>query len=527
MVLSWAMTWILYSLFGHQLIEVINRSESLKFLHRIVERGTIERFMFAGSFVTIIVCALTVCLKALCVSHVATSHGMVSPLSSNSISGKFATSSRKWGLVESRRRKRMDAAIAGILVIGAAFGSLSGASCLTPILSVPRTSNTWFEADIPRVYANMTDRESDHYMTRAHPLFSLISYPLVYSLRKMPGINSVMAATAIIALNASLWIGALFILMRLGGCRRFDAVLFTLMGAVSAAAVFWFAVPETYSFGSVSILVGLAVVGLAKYRSLPASLYITTSALTLSVTVTNWMIGILATLANNPWKRALKINLYAFCIVVLLWGLQKLIFPSAGFFIGYRHHAINIATVESGGMLYVAASFLLHTMVMPDIKVIQKFDQPGVPMMRVQRSLPGSGSRWGAIAVVLWAGLVILGVWALFTVKEHRQLRIVLGAALLAQLALHVLYGEETFLYALHFSSLLVPLAAFSTQTRARPLALSLAAAVVVCAGINNGLQFSRAIGVLRSEFRTADQASIPGDGGRVNRNNRFISQVR
>jgi hypothetical protein len=408
-------------------------------------------------------------------------------------SGTFANTSRRAVLADSLRRKWMDAAIVCVLIVGAGLASLQAASYLDPVIFDRATWNTWFESDLPRVYENMTMHWGNHSRTKVHPLFSLISYTPVYTLRKMFGMEPVSAVRAVTALMASLWIGALFILLRLVGCRRFDAVLFTLMGAVSAAAMFWFAVPESYSFGSLSILVALIVVALAKYRVLPVWLYTITSASTLSITVTNWMVGIFATFANYPWKRALQVSVNAFCIVVLLWGVQKFLFRSAVFFIGDREEARYMFTPESGGIPYVATSFLFHTMVMPDIKVVYNDNQPGLPIMATQLSLPGSGSMWGIIAVALWAGLVALGVWALVTLKEHRQLRIVLGVTLLGQFGLHALYGPETFLYALHFGPLLVVLAALSAQTRARPIALTLAIALVICAGINNVRQFGKA----------------------------------
>jgi hypothetical protein len=273
--------------------------------------------------------------------------------------------------------------------------------------------------------------------------------------------------------------------------------------------MFWFVVPESYSFGSLSILAALIVVVLKKYGSSPVWLYVGSSALTLSITVTNWMVGIFATFANYHWKRALQVTVNAFCIVVLLWGLQKFFFRSAVFFIGDREEARYVFTPESGGIPHVAASFLFHTMVMPNIDTVHKRHRPWVPVMTTQLSLPGSGSMWGTIAVVLWAGLVALGMWALVTLKEHRELRIVVGAALLGQLGLHAMYGPETFLYALHFVPLLVVLTALSAHTRARPLALTLAVALVICAGINNTVQFGKATELVKQSAVTSEQEPV------------------
>jgi hypothetical protein len=505
-LLSLGIAWILYTLFGHQLMETIYKSEPIGMLNKMIMTGRAsipledyynraDRIMSTGSSVVIILCILTVAIKAL-----------LEPLHKKD-SSTFANGSLRPILIASSRRKWMDAVILLVLAVGAGFGSLQGARHLDHVISVHDTWE-WFEADIPRVYGNMTNRASNHKRTKVHPLFSLMSFPPVYVLRKVVGIQPATAVKIVFALVASLWVSALYILLRLVGCLRSDAVLFCVLGAVSAASMFWFVIPETYPFGSLSILVGLIVVGLAKYRSLPAWLYISSSALTLSITLTNWMVGILATFANYPWKRSLQLTVNAFCIVVLLWGVQKFIFPSAQFFIGDREEAMYILLPESGGPLYVLMSFLFHTMVMPAIKVVNRPDSPDL-LMTTQLSLPGSGSIWGTIAVALWASLISLGLWALFAVKEHRQLRVVLGATLLGQLALHVLYGPETFLYALDFGPLLVVLAAFGALTRARLLALVLAGTLVISAGINNGLQFSKAIELLDSHINPVRRQAL------------------
>jgi len=51
----------------------------------------------------------------------------------------------------------------------------------------------------------------------------------------------------------------------------------------------------------------------------------------------------------------------------------------------------------------------------------------------------------------------------LFSTRKHLRLRVVLGLTILGQLALHTVYGNETFLYTLNFLPLLVVLAALST----------------------------------------------------------------
>lgn len=390
------------------------------------------------------------------------------------------------------RKYWRDIAIVLALAIVGGLASYVGAQLINSVILDEPTINVWFEADLPRVFANLTSRESNHYRTNVHPLFSLIAFPPVYILKTL-GLDAIASVRIVIATVASLWISTLFTLLRLMSCRRFDATLFTILGGTSAAAMFWFVVPETYSFGSLTILLALAFVVLTQNYQFSSLWYGVVSAITLSMTVTNWMVGLLATIVNHRWKQSLQISANALCLVTVLWGIQKFIFPSALFFIGDREEKKYILKPESGGPLQVVKSFISHTMVMPAIELFDNTKRPDWPRMLTQASHPGSGSFWGAVAVGLWIALIGLGLWALFSVKQHSKLRIVLGLTLLGQLLLHAVYGDETFLYSLHFAPLLVVLAALSTLTRTRRLGLILAGMLLLSAGINNGLQFNQA----------------------------------
>jgi hypothetical protein len=251
--------------------------------------------------------------------------------------------------------------------------------------------------------------------------------------------------------------------------------------------------------GSLSILLALLLVALSEHRTPSSWLYLMVSALTLAVTITNWMAGIFATFMRYPWKGSLQISFAALGLVTALWGIEKLVFPSARFFVGhFDSEAPFLLTQLSAGSLNVINAFAFHSMIMPAINVgfLTCYPNAEERVMLTQLSLPGSGTSLGLIAVVIWLALLALGMWALLSVSRHRSLRMALGLTLLGQLVLHLLYGEETFLYSLHFTPLLVLLAALSTLTPVRVVVLVLASVLVLCGGINNGLQLSKALQV-------------------------------
>ena len=400
------------------------------------------------------------------------------------------------------RQHWQDILLVVILAAAAGFASYQGAQLINPALTLDKqATDAWFNNDTTRTFDDMAVYEADHYRSNLHPLFVVLVLPVVYALKTVLLVEPITAVRIVIAVVASLWFSLLFILLRLIGCRQFDAILFSILAASSAAAMFWFVIPETYPFGSLSMLLGLVLVALAtKYRKPSQLWYVLVSALTLGFTVTNWMTGILATIVNHRPKQSLQITLKAFSLVAVLVVVQKIIFPAfnAGFlylFLTAHEEASSTGVLrpDYGGPMTIIKCFVFDTMVMPSINLLDnKF--PAFSKLSVQMSSPGSASVWGAIAVVLWIALLSLGLRGLFSVKQHQQLRIVLGLSLLGQLALEIVYGDERFVHSIHFLPFLVVLAALSTLTRARLLALVLAGTLVLSAGANNILQFNQAV---------------------------------
>ncbi len=443
---------------------------------------------------------------------------------------KFSTiisslKSRHSSIYSQVRQHWQDTLIVIVLAVVAGVVCYQGAQIISPAIINKNTLNLWFGADCPRVFGDMAIYDAPHYRTSVHPLFVLLTFPPVYVLKKALSIESLTAVRLFIAIVSCLWISTLFILLRLITLRRLDATLFSILGAVSAAAIFWFVIPETYSVGSLSILLALCFVALTQHQQFSWLWYVAINALTLSFTVTNWMVGLFATLVNHRRKRFLQIALTALFLVGVLALVQKVFFPTAGLknMVDQSGEMQYLFSPESGGPLQVVKSFVAHTLVMPAIQVVKSNepDSMNLLVMLTQNSRPGSGTLWGAVAVVLWIALLGLGLWSLFSVKEHLKLRMVLGLSLVGQLILHALYGSETFLYSLHFAPLLVVLAALSTLTQARSLALVLASILIVSTGINNGLQFNKArehinlydrarSGPLRQEVRSQMQQRPP-----------------
>jgi hypothetical protein len=116
----------------------------------------------------------------------------------------------------------------------------------------------------------------------------------------------------------------------------------------------------------------------------------------------------------------------------------------------------------------------------------------------VQLSTPASGGWAGGSALVLWSLLLAAGVVGLLRTPRWRSFAAVLGLTLAAQVALHLVYGDETFLYAAHFLPLLMAVAVFATRVMPPTLAAAMALLAAGLAGFHNAAMYEGAARLLR-----------------------------
>jgi hypothetical protein len=344
-----------------------------------------------------------------------------------------------------------------------------------------KADDVWFEADVARVFGNMTDRGSDNFRSQVHPLFALIAYCLTHLFRLFPGVSNLQSVRLAIALPAALWLGGFFALLRILRCRRLDATVFSLVAATSSSAFFWVSIPETYLLGSLTIVAVLVVTALSERRPIPVWLDVGMAAAALSMLLTNWMFALISLVVRRRLTVAVQLGVNAFVAVVFLWAIQKFLFPSSHFFLGDHEKWPAVPPVLS-----VPPIFFLDSLVMPDIRLIAN-DHPWLwQKLSVQGALTWKLTYAGAVALIAWLVLLILGLYAAATLPQLKKFRIVLGLSIAGQLALHLVYGNESFLYALNWLPLLVTAAALATLTRLRWISVGVAVIFVVSAAIHN-----------------------------------------
>jgi len=372
--------------------------------------------------------------------------------------------------------------------------------------AAPIGNDVWFEADMPIVADTIEHRWSEHHARHAHhPLFALATTVPAYGLRAI-GLSERSRLALIVAVSAGLWSATVFALIRLVTPTLFEACVFTLLAHVSAGAMFWLPTIETVVLGSTSLLAPLVLLASDARRRFGDRWYVAASAVSLAMTTTAWMAGVVATASVRRPRAALQITVNALATVVMLWGVQKTLVPPSQFFIETAQHSRFLFSEAAGGPLPRVRSLLLHSMVMPEVQTVR--DAKWGMVMSVQRAQAGSSGVVGGVATVLWVALLAAGLWSLWQMPTPPVLRGVLLVTLVGQCAVYLSYGEETFLYALYVTPLLVVCAAIATTTSQRRLVTAVAVVLIALLAVNNSRAFSAAADFFDRTTR-ADAAAL------------------
>lgn len=389
-----------------------------------------------------------------------------------------------------------DGLVSSIFAMLAAAIAVWGFGILGPTLYNASSFNIWFQADTPRVIANLTDAASDHYRTSVHPASSILLTPIVLGLSRL-GIAPLLAAKLVIISAAALSGGLFFAVLRLLGLPRFAAALFTLLYLSSATFLHWYSEIELNTIAGVTIV--LALLTLAYGRTGSSVWLVLVSAATLSITVTNWSAGLIATLVRRSLTRFIVISGAALILVMLLSVAQYFLFRNASLF--FRPSSVRMETQwtqpvqETRGAgtwrpVESLQSLLVTTVVAPypEIEI-----QGGYKVVTNQSVSIIRNTLGGIGATIAWVALLGCGLLGAVRSLRLRPVALGLGLMLFSQMLLHSVYGNVTFLYAPHFLPMLVALASLSWFTPARRIALGLAVVVSVAGGISNVHQFQKA----------------------------------
>jgi len=374
--------------------------------------------------------------------------------------------------------------------------------------------DVWFESDVGRVFYNMSARHSDQYRSQVHPIFALIANPVCVIFHKVFRLDLNGSADLFLALTAGVWMVLMFVVIRRLGFDRGMAAMSAVIGLFSTSGLLFFAVPESYGLSSVSILLAIWLLVFTNGTRRSTAGAVLASAASLSMTVTNWSLGLLLTLRRYWFRRWLQISINAFFVVTVLWSLERAVMPSAQFFTAVAGERQYVHFVTPSVVAHTAVVFASHTIVCPAVQQVTSFGADEDPIgpawktgLSMQSAPPGSGSILGVVLAVAW--LVIFGFGVVTLARESANpLALPILGFLLLQFLLHVLYGEETLLYSLSWMPVLIIVAAYAFQRMGR-LRWPAIAFFAVLLAVNNYGQF-RHVSTLVDSYQAAHPLAPP-----------------
>ena len=366
-----------------------------------------------------------------------------------------------------------------------------------------RSGSVWFQADIPRTLSNMTyagtaaDRGEpllSHHRARVHPIFAAVVLPFTKLIGWATKGGAVLVTSIFSAMIGGAWLALFYNIAFKIIENRILAVLACLFAASSAGFLFWFPIAETYPPSSLSILLAVYfAVHAAEGRTFSTVKWTLMAAATLSMTITNFVLGILTLLVNLPAKKAAQLAMAALLIIVTAAIAQRLFIPTATLFflpnLEQESHYFNYE--GSGTPIMKALHVAISSVVVPPIVAHERENQ--LPMLSVQLSIFSTRSWIGWAAIAAWVALLMIGIRGLIF-GNNRKIALFLAGAIGFQIFLHSIYGEETFLYSANSLPLLMAIALYGLRALPPKYAAAILVVATALCGLNNLGEFHRAI---------------------------------
>lgn len=371
--------------------------------------------------------------------------------------------------------------------------------------------DVWFDSDTSVVFLHMTDLGADHGTLYKHPLFSIILWPLT-ALAQLAVGDSYTAVRVVQAANAGLVVVLLWTLFARIGVATLDRTLLCLLFLASSTMLFWFTVPESFPFGATTLLFALHIAISPRPRTFARAVgQALVSVGTLSMTITNWVGGLVATAVNSglldrplpmlrgwaadpriAWKDlrlALFITCGALVIAVGLALLQDAIFYKASMFINVSSLIGEAQFIGEYGVspVYLRPFTLLIGAIVAGTLTTWHEGQ----RLSADTFIP---EGWvGLIAFALWTILLVAALYAAVRRVASdaidaptRRLAIATLVTLAFMVVLHSLYGFVAFLYVAHMVPFLMALMGLLFVGPQARVARVLVALLIVFAGIHN-----------------------------------------
>jgi len=365
----------------------------------------------------------------------------------------------------------------------------------------------WFQGDGRRIFGDMVSFGADHWRAHLRPLFSLITIPSTGALMAVFGLSPMHSVWAFNACCCGAWASTLFLTLRALGLRALNAAALTCLAICGAAPLYWFIVPETYGLSSLFLTLAFLVAAVDARRRVGNLTWIAVGGLVTCTLISNWSAIVALSFVLKNRRDAILISIGSMALFVCALGLQRVVFPHPG---GLGPGSFGserrfLMPEKQGGPSCTLKGEFITPLLITEAKLVGEAGvTPRQLTVQCNEVFTLSGRGTFPWAVALWLSTLAWGCVSIFLSSQLRRYGLAVVMALGAQVVLHLFYGEETFLYALHFLPMLILLASGVLISDRRRLALLAILTLTVLAGMNNGQQL---VSALKTHFSgTLDQ---------------------
>lgn len=320
----------------------------------------------------------------------------------------------------------------------------------------------WFDSDSALVYDQVTNRWSEaHQTNNQHPMFSLLSYPLVQFQHRILGIDKSHAALAVLLASSSLCVAAMYAALRLLGRSVGVSLVYTGVFMASSCGLLFLGIYERLMMGALSVLACVIAFALHERRLVSPVVLTVCAAFSLGVTVTNFMVGGLALLLARGWRRGVQSAANAVVVVVLASNLSSVVFPMSRPFPDIRSWPLQyVAVGDERGRLAMSGTwpdalvaFCLYSAVLPTPGVARGVRASVLSLQPVD--INGQSATW-YLAAGVWAILLACGLVRSAFATTHGAPDALVLLGIVSQFSLFMVFGNETVLYAPYYLPLLI-----------------------------------------------------------------------
>lgn len=356
------------------------------------------------------------------------------------------------------------------------------------------TLDLYFDADICWYLEYLTTPPAHIFQSIEHPFLRWLLYPIARFFTENFHASDWAAVGLIMGINAFAWTALLYLVLLKFSEDHLASVALTLLALSSAAAVFWLPVPESFPFGSTSVLLTFALPRLRR-KSLEMGAFAAGQLLTVAFVVTDWLGGILATAAAIGRRPAAAVTVAVLGVLsIAVFEAMSRDEPRYGGSLNYQEVVQKYRSFPNTAQLATRVADFFLTPLSP--RKLVYTETTGEHWAYRQKRIV-STRRWGPghfriieapsdsvqlVGYLAWSLLLLAAlIRAVWTCRSRPT---VLAALLFLvfQFFMHIKFGEIMFLYCLGWMPFFLMLVAHLVRTRYRRWAL---AAVLLITAVN------------------------------------------